>query len=185
MIQLGHVCTSFAISRLDESLAWQSRYRAKKWLKVILTVSMELIQISWLIYGNILFYSKSNNCSDRDRSLSFMMLMTLIIGYFSMLVYAIIAIVVVLVMLARLRGMQRKQVGSIKILRSLTKSKFNYDLLQEDECIICWNKYTDSDDIVKLRCNEKHFFHALCIESWIKGGNNTCPMCRQPIDSSV
>jgi hypothetical protein len=57
--------------------------------------------------------------------------------------------------------------------------------MNENECIICWNEYTDHDDIVKLRCNEKHFFHSACIENWIKTGNNSCPMCREPINREI
>ena len=80
----------------------------------------------------------------------------------------------------------RKQVGSVKILKSLTKTKFNYQLFNEtDECAICWNSYTEQDEVVKLKCNEKHYYHTGCIESWIKAGNNSCPMCREPIDKNI
>ena len=45
--------------------------------------------IGWLIYGNILFYSKANNCGllQNSQVLYHMMMVLLIIGYFQMLVY--------------------------------------------------------------------------------------------------
>jgi hypothetical protein len=102
------------------------------------------------------------------------------------MVYIFIVGVLIYLVIARCRNQAAKQIGSVKVLRSLTKSKFNYQLFRaEEECIICWNKYNESDDIVKLKCNERHFFHSECIEGWIKGGNNSCPMCRAPIDRSV
>lgn len=55
----------------------------------------------------------------------------------------------------------------------------------EEECIICWSQYEEQDDVTKLKCNEKHFFHTACIESWIKQGNNSCPMCREPINKDI
>jgi len=71
-------------------------------------------------------------------------------------------------------------------LRSLAKTKYNYQLFSDaEECAICWSNYSEQDEIVKLKCNEKHFYHTKCIENWIKAGKNTCPMCREPINKDV
>lgn len=71
---------------------------------------------------------------------------------------------------------------SVSILRSLNKTKFHKILYKtEEECIICWNDYKPEDDVIKLKCNDKHYFHSHCIEDWIKSGNNSCPLCREPI----
>ena len=40
--------------------------------------------MAWLIYGNVLYYSKENNCGDNESSkmLNRLMLLLLVIGYF-------------------------------------------------------------------------------------------------------
>jgi E3 ubiquitin-protein ligase DOA10 len=56
---------------------------------------------------------------------------------------------------------------------------------QNPECVICYMNYEETDEVVRLKCNEKHYFHEKCIEQWIKQGKNTCPVCRETIDPSV
>jgi hypothetical protein len=51
----------------------------------------------------------------------------------------------------------------------------------DEECIICYDKYTPDENVTKLDCNERHMFHSKCIESWISQGHNSCPVCRAPI----
>ena len=48
--------------------------------------------LGWLIYGNILFYSSRNDCAliENTNLLYNLMLVLIIIGYFQMLVYALI-----------------------------------------------------------------------------------------------
>ena len=53
--------------------------------------------LGWLIYGNILLYSEENLCNKTDdlsRVLYDIMLVLIIIGYFQMLLYAMIIILV-------------------------------------------------------------------------------------------
>ena len=103
-----------------------------------------------------------------------------------MLLYLFIVGVFVLIFVMRFKDQSRKKYGSMIVLKSLQRTKFNRSLFRtEDECIICWNEYTENDDVVQLKCNDKHFFHSKCIEDWIKAGNNTCPMCREPISKEV
>jgi len=45
----------------------------------------------------------------------------------------------------------------------------------EDICTICLDKYTITDQIVKIECN--HIFHKECLKSWYKI-NASCPICR-------
>jgi len=54
-----------------------------------------------------------------------------------------------------------------------------------EECVICWGAFEKESEIVKLTCNDKHYFHSDCIERWIKQGNNSCPLCREPINRDV
>lgn len=43
-----------------------------------------------------------------------------------------------------------------------------------DQCPICLE---NSNHPVQTRCG--HFFHTNCIDRWVAGGNETCPLCRQ------
>ena len=43
--------------------------------------------------------------------------------------------------------------------------------------MICRLEYEEDDDIVILKCSEKHYFHEECIKKWLKI-NGICPACR-------
>ena len=66
----------------------------------------------------------------------------------------------------------------IKKLNSL-KRQFATRKIQsafrKDKCAICLER------INKKMRNECHNFHDKCINSWIKRGNQSCPLCRIPI----
>jgi hypothetical protein len=46
------------------------------------------------------------------------------------------------------------------------------------ECCICLE---EKDSIIKTNCN--HIFCEKCLLEWFSKGNNTCPLCRNQIDS--
>jgi hypothetical protein len=61
----------------------------------------------------------------------------------------------------------------------------NEDVDNELCCAICRDKFKLGDKVIKLPCNDPHFFHynsdpELCngILPWLKN-NNTCPICRE------
>lgn len=41
-------------------------------------------------------------------------------------------------------------------------------------------EYKPNDETIQLPCDHRHFFHADCIENWLKK-NNSCPMCKKPV----
>lgn len=45
----------------------------------------------------------------------------------------------------------------------------------EFECSICFGSYTDGEDIRKLTC--AHHFHQHCVDVWLLGHQNRCPLC--------
>jgi len=53
-------------------------------------------------------------------------------------------------------------------------SKLNYEKydqakkVQTLDCAICLRLYEQADDIVALPCHASHYFHAQCIEDWLK-----------------
>ena len=144
--------------------------------------------LGWLIYGNILFFSKDNNCNkvEDSKMLYSMMLILLIFGYFQMAVYLLIIILLPIIIYQQRhqnRGPNDISEQAIpEVLKSLTKLKFNQDqFTKENQCSICFLEYNADDDVTQLICDPKHYFHSDCIEDWIKHGKNSCPLCRQPI----
>lgn len=52
--------------------------------------------------------------------------------------------------------------------------------MKDIECKICEENFKADEEAKKLDCS--HLFHANCLVPWLKI-KNTCPTCRQPIDS--
>jgi hypothetical protein len=48
----------------------------------------------------------------------------------------------------------------------------------KEKCTICLMPYDDGDNLRILRC--KHGFHVECIDQWLTGHVNSCPICRAP-----
>tara|TARA_B100000902_G_C27257153_1_gene888508 strand:+ start:823 stop:1230 length:408 start_codon:yes stop_codon:yes gene_type:complete len=46
---------------------------------------------------------------------------------------------------------------------------------QQNECVICLDKYKNNDKIVQLSCN--HIYHSDCIKGWFNQ-HTSCPLCR-------
>jgi hypothetical protein len=60
---------------------------------------------------------------------------------------------------------------------------FVYEEDAENMCSICRNNFACQDICRKIvECN--HYFHQACVDSWLIR-NHTCPMCRNPIISSL
>ncbi|CAO2140613.1 unnamed protein product [Urochloa humidicola] len=54
---------------------------------------------------------------------------------------------------------------------------------EEDCCSICLGQFEDGDMCsVMPAC--RHHFHTDCIAAWFKASNNTCPLCRAPLQCS-
>jgi len=53
----------------------------------------------------------------------------------------------------------------------------------ETTCTICYEDFKPGDKVTQLKCNEAHLFHTDCIIEWISRGENTCPLCRAPIEN--
>jgi len=49
-----------------------------------------------------------------------------------------------------------------------------------EQCSICLMDFSSDDEIIPLPCDEKHYFHAQCIQEWLSN-NNICPLCKTPI----
>lgn len=48
-----------------------------------------------------------------------------------------------------------------------------------DTCNICLEEWADEDTVRVLGC--RHVYHAGCVDQWLKGSSNSCPMCRHVV----
>ena len=53
---------------------------------------------------------------------------------------------------------------------------------QFEKCVICMEKYELKDEVKTLPCF--HIFHKDCIDHWFKGGNDSCPICKNKINNN-
>jgi hypothetical protein len=54
--------------------------------------------------------------------------------------------------------------------------KFNFNLNETKECLICLENFKINDQVTKIHCN--HIFHTTCIKEWLLKENSKCPVCR-------
>ena len=54
-------------------------------------------------------------------------------------------------------------------------SHFRYCARHCRRCTVCFEKFSDGDDMRRLACG--HEFHAPCVDSWL-ALRRTCPVCR-------
>ena len=52
-----------------------------------------------------------------------------------------------------------------------------------DQCPICLQDYTPSDEVAELNCDDRHCFHSRCLEDWLKH-KLECPLCKRPVTGS-
>ena len=61
---------------------------------------------------------------------------------------------------------------------------------EKEACPICTDDFEEPSEVAVLACDEKHFYHDYCINSWISHNKNkragaSCPMCRLDIAESL
>ena len=80
---------------LSNAPEYQHRHQFRLRMKYCLVIGVELFHVSWLIYGNIIYYSKENKCGDSTSFLSLFMYAFLLMGYINLLIYALICFVLI------------------------------------------------------------------------------------------
>ena len=43
------------------------------------------------------------------------------------------------------------------------------------DCIVCYGPFTEGEECRRLRCG--HVFHKRCVDTWLLGHQNKCPLC--------
>jgi hypothetical protein len=73
-------------------------------------------------------------------------------------------------------------VGSL--MGALLHKKFDPDEFKEftyaKECMICMMDFGENDEVTPLPCSDKHYFHSMCIEQWLRQ-KPECPSCRHKL----
>ena len=55
-----------------------------------------------------------------------------------------------------------------QVIKSLVHMGFNPSMHTDHErCLICFDDFKETDDVVPLPCNTNHYFHGSCIELWM------------------
>lgn len=52
------------------------------------------------------------------------------------------------------------------------------------ECAICLSPYAAGETIKLVPCGQKHHFHEVCLTTWLRGSQKTCPLCRRLVIAS-
>ena len=127
--------------------------------------------VAYLIYGNVMFYSKENECKTKDYPDYLTMLFIICIGYVYFFFIGIIAVFVVITLYLEISNRvnkHRKKYKYHRVLKKLKKVKYSTRAGLTQECVICWADFADRDEITVMSCDDRHHFHKACIESWVK-----------------
>ncbi|CDW74279.1 zinc finger protein [Stylonychia lemnae] len=154
---------------------------------------MQNFKVAWLIYGNTFHYnSDSIRCKDNNddfRSMWILMMIQIAVGYinfFCHLLLVLYCFLSVLYLCASGAWKNLNLVGNFPF-KNTNKSLDNKDFESIEErnnntidCQICLNKFLDDDEITELNCDQRHYFHTECIQTWTKR-KLECPLCKEPV----
>jgi hypothetical protein len=71
-------------------------------------------------------------------------------------------------------------IEALKGLKKKSFSKVRKEHRTMDQCAICLGDYTEKDEVAELKCDQRHYFHAACLEDWLKR-KPECPLCKKPV----
>jgi len=159
------------------------------WLLISMFVLL-LVNTSWFIYGNLIYYRNKDDCQNPNfpgnaPELTSSMWIMILVGYSTMCkcctISALLAYLIPLLI-----SIQRRQnnSGIRGLLKKLKKGKIKMsELSSEDstkQCSICFEDYAENDEVVTLPCDSRHIFHDQCITEWLRM-KDTCPLCKTAV----
>ena len=187
-VALGVYLADMIVS-LNQLMQVKKLHHENLWL-LLAAYAVLVVNCGWLIYGNVLYWTHHDECSDKSQApqFTYTMLFMIIIGYTVMCKCCCftalgILLIPILVRLYREANGGNWEAAAPSLLKKLRKGKFRPEDLAADEskeCVICFVDYAEGDQTVTLPCATQHMFHEECITRWLKS-NNTCPLCKEPV----
>ncbi|PVU92822.1 hypothetical protein BB559_003581 [Furculomyces boomerangus] len=78
------------------------------------------------------------------------------------------------------KAVRKNYILSLKAITVALKapiiSKSEIKMIDELECLICFEEFEDDELIRSIPC--RHIFHKECIDTWLLGQSGFCPTCR-------
>ena len=59
-----------------------------------------------------------------------------------------------------------------------TVRQYSDAIIENHNCVICQKEFEPDDEVTPLPCNERHYFHTVCIDNWLQD-NLKCPICNK------
>jgi hypothetical protein len=150
----------------------------------------------WFLFGNWWLFT-SVNCETTAPYLYYLSLSYVVLGYLSFgpplliicsLIFCLPGVLYFLRLFHRITGNsvisfqsnERVRGADEETISRLKTVQFKGGLVEEPNCVICWQDYEEDDEIKFMPiCN--HHFHSSCVVEWLHV-NKTCPLCRKDIE---
>lgn len=114
----------------------------------------------------------NRTCLESDIGITILVLMII-----EAIPIAIFLVYFTYIFLKRSREIRHTKADRDKIIEKL-KAKYEGEVVP---CSICLADISQHEEIIKLKCSEKHVFHENCIKSWMDV-KICCPVCRKNIN---
>ena len=160
--------------------------KISKLVSFIAQIIVMILQIVWYIHWVDIFFRDSNNCRDTSSSLWWAHLIIVITAFGTFFLCSILiccgCLLLCLVAFAANEEMESKKNNAKmkNMLMGIAEFKMNSEEHLQEECIVCMDKYEPDSEIMRLPCNEQHYFHKDWILKWVER-NPCCPLCKAKI----
>ena len=133
-----------------------------------------------------IFFRDSNNCRAVSSALWWAHLMILLSGLISILLCWMMTCfwcLIVYSSLVTINSEMNERINNMRLknlLMGIADLKINANGHTNEECVVWMEKYKPDSEIMRLPCNQNHYFHRDCILNWIES-TPSCPVCKVPI----
>jgi hypothetical protein len=133
--------------------------------------------VAWLLYGNILFYSEKNTCSQQRKTLYLYVLMCILIVPSSLpiFMYSLNMLTTFLPFDADDYLNFNKRFGPLLQVGGWL-SRIDYLNFQSEHCCAFCNLPFENKHLIS-RLNCQHYYHIECVQNLSSQGVCTCPQC--------
>jgi len=144
-------------------------------LNLVRLLCFDGVLFIWLLYGNSLYFSSSNDCStvDATSSINTLFVVALCLGYLGVAAYLVILATLPFVYLKQRTELVMAQTERHReiegVLSSLEVIQFcDCTAKGDNACAICLQEYQPTDIVTQLPCSQMHYFHTSCLKANIR-----------------